>query len=145
MRGTVSQRAQAGKKGLTPRALTVRLRTTDSTRQAYAAMARKTDTGKTPEIEPETGPEAGDETPRLAQFESSVAELEALVESLEGGDISLEDALTRFERGVVLARQCQTLLKNAELRVDQLLADGDNERVADFDTGDNPPNTPGNP
>ncbi|MDA3919095.1 MAG: exodeoxyribonuclease VII small subunit [Salinisphaera sp.] len=75
--------------------------------------ARKTDTPAQP----------ADDAPDLAQFESSVSELESLVESLESGDVSLENALARFERGVTLSRQCQALLKNAELRVDQLLAD----------------------
>ncbi|ROO27375.1 exodeoxyribonuclease VII small subunit [Salinisphaera orenii MK-B5] len=91
-------------------------------------MARKDDTPTPPATE--------DDAPRLAEFESSVAELEALVEALESGEVSLETALAQFERGVVLARQCQSLLKNAELRVDQLLAEGDEERVADFDAPD---------
>ena len=91
-------------------------------------MARKDDTPAPPAAE--------DDAPRLAEFESSVAELEALVEALESGEVSLETALAQFERGVVLARQCQSLLKNAELRVDQLLAEGDEERVADFDAPD---------
>ena len=91
-------------------------------------MARKDDTPAPPAAE--------DDAPRLAEFESSVAELEALVEALESGEVSLETALAQFERGVVLARQCQSLLKNAELRVDQLLAEGDDERVADFDAPD---------
>lgn len=68
-----------------------------------------------------------DDSPRLAQFENSVTELEALVEQLESGDVSLEDALTKFERGVTLSRQCQQLLKDAELRVDQLTAGPDGE------------------
>lgn len=72
-------------------------------------------------------PAAEDDSPRLAQFESSVAELEALVEQLESGDVSLEEALAKFERGVTLSRQCQQLLKNAELRVDQLMAGPDGE------------------
>lgn len=71
-----------------------------------------------------------DDSPGLAQFESSVAELESLVEQLESGDVSLEDALAKFERGVTLSRQCQQLLKNAELRVDQLTAGPDGELVA---------------
>lgn len=71
--------------------------------------------------------------PRLAEFEDAVTELEGLVEALETGDVSLEQALARFERGVTLARQCQQTLKHAELRVDQLLSDGNNETVADFD------------
>jgi len=79
---------------------------------------------KTPDA---TSAAAVDEPPRLAAFESSVAELETLVESLESGDVSLEDALARFERGVTLSRQCQALLKQAELRVDQLMAGPDGE------------------
>lgn len=75
------------------------------------------------------------ELPPLATFESSVAELESLVETLETGDISLEEALARFERGVTLARQCQTMLQQAEIRVDQLLTTADgSETVAPLDS-----------
>lgn len=61
---------------------------------------------------------------QLADFEQSLAELEALVEALEKGDIGLDESLQKFERGVVLSRNCQTILKQAELRVEQLLDDG---------------------
>lgn len=70
------------------------------------------------------------EAPQLAQFEASLSELETLVEALETGNTSLEEALAKFERGVTLTRQCRDLLKNAELRVDQLMADG--EQVGEF-------------
>ncbi len=83
---------------------------------------------------PETAPET--DAPGLAAFESSIAELETLVETLESGDVALEDALARFERGITLARQCQTMLKTAELRVDQLLGDDENARVGPLDTHD---------
>lgn len=76
---------------------------------------------------------AAEPKPRLAEFEDAVTELEGLVEALESGDVSLEQALTRFERGVTLARECQQTLKHAELRVDQLLGEGDKETVTDFD------------
>lgn len=76
--------------------------------------------------------EAETDAPPLAAFESSVAELESLVESLEAGDISLEQALAKFERGVTLARQCQTMLKSAELRVDQLVGQAPDERIEAF-------------
>lgn len=77
--------------------------------------------------------------PPLSAFENSVAELESLVETLETGEIGLEEALSRFERGVVLARQCQAMLKRAELRIDQLLGEDGQERVAPFEPvpGDN--------
>lgn len=91
------------------------------------------------EAGPTSPPEDASDAPPLAAFESSVTELEALVESLETGDISLEQALAKFERGVALARQCQTMLKQAELRVDQLVGEAPDERIEDFDA----PNTDG--
>ena len=54
-------------------------------------------------------------------FEQSLADLESAVEKLEHGDLSLEDALQQFERGVALARQCQASLKQAEQKVEILL------------------------
>jgi exodeoxyribonuclease VII small subunit len=57
----------------------------------------------------------------LGQLEKSLEELEALVVRLEGGDLSLEQALEEFERGVKLTRQCQTALKAAEQKVEILL------------------------
>ena len=46
-------------------------------------------------------------------LEKSLEELEALVEQLESGDLSLEEALKHFERGVKLTRECQATLKEA--------------------------------
>ncbi len=54
-------------------------------------------------------------------FEQALAELENLVERLEGGDLPLEEALQTFERGVTLTRQCQTALKSAQQKVEILL------------------------
>jgi exodeoxyribonuclease VII small subunit len=54
-------------------------------------------------------------------FERSLAELEALVERLEQGDLPLDDALKSFERGVALTRQCQGALKAAQQKVEILL------------------------
>lgn len=73
---------------------------------------------------------------QLAQFETSLKELETLVEALETGNISLEEALAKFERGVKLTRQCRDLLQKAELRVDQLMADG--EQVEAFASPEEP-------
>jgi exodeoxyribonuclease VII small subunit len=55
-------------------------------------------------------------------FESSLAELELLVERLEQGDLALDEALKCFERGVALTRQCQGALKAAQQKVEILLA-----------------------
>ena len=60
----------------------------------------------------------------VAQFESSLDELETLVQKMEKGDLSLDDSLAAYERGVGLYRRCQAALEQAELRV-RLLADPD--------------------
>lgn len=57
-------------------------------------------------------------------FEDALSELEKLVIQMEAGDLSLNDSLKAFERGVKLARLCQTALKEAELKVQMLNADG---------------------
>jgi exodeoxyribonuclease VII small subunit len=57
----------------------------------------------------------------LGRLERSLEELEALVARLEGGDLSLEQALQEFERGVKLTRECQSALKEAEQKVEILL------------------------
>ena len=59
--------------------------------------------------------------PESIDFEQSLAELEALVERLEHGDLPLDDALKSFERGVALTRQCQGALKAAQQKVEILL------------------------
>ena len=54
------------------------------------------------------------------QFEKSMEELETLVTSLEAGDLPLEEALKHYEKGIALARKCQTLLQKAEQKIEQL-------------------------
>ncbi|MCV6620191.1 MAG: exodeoxyribonuclease VII small subunit [Cellvibrionaceae bacterium] len=54
-------------------------------------------------------------------FETSLAELESLVEAMEAGDMSLEDSLAAFEKGVKLTRQCQQELSAAEQKVELLM------------------------
>jgi len=58
------------------------------------------------------------EDPRRA--EAALEELEQLVQRMETGELSLEESLKAFERGVVLTRDCQKALKDAELRVQAL-------------------------
>ncbi len=62
------------------------------------------------------------ETSPVAHFEQSLEELEQLVEKMETGEMSLEQSLSAYERGVGLYRQCQQALEQAELRV-RLLSD----------------------
>lgn len=58
---------------------------------------------------------------RTPEFEQALAELEAVVQRLEQGELSLEESLGQFERGVQLARSCQDALKQAEQKVEILL------------------------
>ena len=71
---------------------------------------------------------AQDETPStspISDFEQSLDALEQLVEKMEHGEMSLEDSLAAYERGVGLYRRCQSALEEAELRV-RLLSDPQN-------------------
>lgn len=56
-------------------------------------------------------------------FEQAFAALQETVEQLETGELVLEDTLWLYERGQALARRCQDLLDQAELRVTQLGGD----------------------
>jgi exodeoxyribonuclease VII small subunit len=58
---------------------------------------------------------------KIPDFEAALAELEALVEKMEQGDLSLDESLQQFERGVQLTRSCQQALKDAEQKVQVLL------------------------
>ena len=69
-------------------------------------------------------------------FEKALSELEAIVESLEEGTLSLEDSITRFERGIHLSRHLETQLRRAEQRVRQLVGEeGDESALAPFAEG----------
>ena len=69
-------------------------------------------------------------------FEKSLKELETLVERLEHGDLSLEDTLKQFERGIELTRSCQMALKDAEQKVEILLEKAGDGKLAKFETED---------
>lgn len=60
-----------------------------------------------------------------ADFESTLAELERVVEGLENGELSLADQLKAFERGMELSEQCKKMLDEARLKVTKLSNDVD--------------------
>lgn len=62
-------------------------------------------------------------------YEEALAELEGIVELLEGEQSQLEDAIKLFERGQALAARCSELLEAAELKVKQVVGDD----VVDFE------------
>lgn len=66
-------------------------------------------------------------------FEESLNELEAVVKELESGDLPLEEALQRFEKGVELSRACRRQLEEAERKVEILLKKNDTVEPAPFE------------
>jgi|GEM_PF-49914 exodeoxyribonuclease VII small subunit len=64
-------------------------------------------------------------------FERALAELESIVEKLEAGDLTLDESLKHFERGVQLTRACQAALKQAEQKVEILMR---KSGTGDFET-----------
>lgn len=66
-------------------------------------------------------------------FEQALAELEQLVERMEHGELSLEQSLKDFERGIALTRACQGALKEAEQKVQILTSQGGQEELEPFD------------
>ncbi len=56
-------------------------------------------------------------TSKSIDFEKSLKQLEALVEKLEKGELSLEQSLKEFEQGIKLTRECRQALQNAEQKI----------------------------
>jgi len=75
-------------------------------------------------------------TKKAVNLEKSLADLEALVEELESGDLPLEKAMKKFEEGIKLTRGCQTALKEAEQKVEILLKSAGGEALEDFEVND---------
>ena len=65
-------------------------------------------------------------------FEDSLAEIEQLVNQLEQGEISLEESLKSFERGVTLTRICQKALQEAEQKVQILIEKNGTHNLESF-------------
>ncbi|WP_339856494.1 exodeoxyribonuclease VII small subunit [Pseudohongiella acticola] len=86
-------------------------------------------TSKTTKTRAEAPSAQGFEEPSAQGFEESLAQLETLVSDMEDGNLSLEEALSAFETGIKLTRQCQQALQAAELKV-QMLSNPDGEPSA---------------
>ena len=68
----------------------------------------------------EESPEAEATASNAPPYEELIAGLEDVVERLEGGGLSLEEAMAAYEKGVAVAEQAQRLLDSAEQRIEQL-------------------------
>jgi len=69
-------------------------------------------------------------------FESSLKELESLVNTMERGGLSLEESLKLFAEGVTLTKKCQEAIKSAEQKVKILTGENLSEFKLDFGDGD---------
>ena len=81
-------------------------------------------------------PTAAAEASPVADFEHSMQALEDLVGKMETGDMTLEESLAAYERGVGLYRHCQTALEQAELRVRLLSDPGNPDDARPFDASE---------
>lgn len=63
---------------------------------------------------------------KVIHFEQSITELEEIVRQLEKGELTLEDSLKQFEKGIGLARKCQDVLNQAEQKIETLTLSNSN-------------------
>lgn len=71
-------------------------------------------------------------------FEEKLNSLDSIVQALEKGDLSLEEALAHFEEGVKLVKQCQKTLSQAELRVHKVMEKEGKIVAVPFKTNEEP-------
>jgi exodeoxyribonuclease VII small subunit len=74
--------------------------------------------------------------PTKFNFEEALETLEALVEAMEEGELSLEESLKAFEQGIKLTRECQSALEKAEQKVQLLVKSDDLPEAEAFETDD---------
>ena len=60
-------------------------------------------------------------------FEKALAELEDIVRRLERGDVPLEESIAIYERGEILKKHCEALLKKAEARIEKITVGADGQ------------------
>jgi exodeoxyribonuclease VII small subunit len=66
-------------------------------------------------------------------FEEAIAELENIVDKLEKGQLSLDESLVIFEKGIKLVRECNDKLKSAQQKVEKLIEENGELRTEPFE------------
>ena len=89
-----------------------------------------TDEGRDVDEEGVGGSETGEEEPGL---EERLARLDEIVSALEGDEVNLDEALALFEEGVRHVRAAEKALARAELRVEELLGEGEDARTREME------------
>jgi exodeoxyribonuclease VII small subunit len=70
---------------------------------------------------------------KSTDFETSIKELEKLVERMEEGELGLDESLQAFERGIALSRSCQKALEDAEQKVRMVVEKNGKEELETFE------------
>ena len=68
------------------------------------------------------------------KFEEMMQELEAISKKLETGDLSLDESVSEFEKGMKLSKECSTILENAEKKITVLMQQGEEITEETFET-----------
>ena len=68
------------------------------------------------------------------KFEDAMNELETIANTLEKGDLSLEESVSKFEEGMKLAKQCSSIIEKAEKKITIFLKKEDKLEEENFET-----------
>lgn len=69
--------------------------------------------------------------PKNLKFEDAMKRLDAIVSSMESGEIGIEESLERYEEAMALRAHCQTILDQAELRIKKIQLDADGKVLSE--------------
>jgi exodeoxyribonuclease VII small subunit len=70
---------------------------------------------------------------KLPDLETSLTEINSLIEQMEQGDLSLEQSLAQFERGITLIKHAQRILQTAEQKVQLLMKNSQDEKLINYE------------
>jgi exodeoxyribonuclease VII small subunit len=73
---------------------------------------------------------------KLPDLEKSLAEITQLIETMEQGELTLDQSLGHFERGITLVKHCQKILEDAEQKVQILIQNNKQDTLADYGATD---------
>lgn len=65
-------------------------------------------------------------------FETSMEQLEKIVQDLEKGDLNLDDSIKKFEEGMKISKECNKILEDAEKKITVLINDNGNIEEEEF-------------
>jgi len=71
--------------------------------------------------------------PKLPNLETSLTEINSVIEQMEKGNLTLEQSLTQFERGITLIKHAQKILQTAEHKVQVLIKNNNDEKLVPYD------------